>query len=165
MTKLPFIKQAKTVDSRDPAAKKTGADFVISLRNGMPIALNNVAPVISVEIANLEQESEHVLQSAELLLPQNRKAPGIVVIDKQGKILGVAPRREMELAVLEFRRGEAAIGGETIGAASRGKSPAGDPVVPFVYWKCPECGTAAVAEEQQFCQKHEPPIAMKRIIY
>lgn len=149
------------------------ADHTVSLVNGEPAAVDGVPTVISVQITDPERDAATLLRAAEELLPIYRQAPGIVTMDEEGVVEGIAPRAELEKAVLQMRAHEHAALAEGLGLRRSYRLPAGPITAPFVYWKCsmPGCTHIHVPragredDPPPVCTLHEPPQPMQRHVH
>jgi hypothetical protein len=173
MTEPTLIKSAVVVDEAQAKTATRGPAHVVSLEEGVPVALDGVTPVISIAITDAERDAVRLLRAAEQLLPRYRQVPGVVVLDEAGNVRGVIARDDLEEAVLRMRRGQFTAFAKGMGLRGDYRPPAGDMVAPFLCWQCPdpECGhiyVPTVAREQDTphqCQRHDPPVQMERRIH
>lgn len=173
MSKLAIIRAAVKVETGESRTEKSRKEqHVVSLREGAPVALDGVSPVIIIQVVEPEREAAYLLRAAEHLLPLNREAPGVVLLDESGVVLGVAPRPELERAVLQRLRGDYAALTRSLGLRSAYTEPAGDQETPFVYWECPACKHRYVPPKGReddppgLCPKaHDPAVQMERRVH
>jgi hypothetical protein len=104
MPDLRIIKAAIVIEGAEPRGATRGEAHTVSLVDGTPAALDGVAPVIVVRVVDPERDATRLLRAAEELLPIYRGAPGVVILDSEGAVRGVAPRTDLEQAVLHMRR-------------------------------------------------------------
>lgn len=145
-------------------------DHTVSLVEGRPVAVDGVRAVITVQVADPERDAATLLRAAQELLPIYREAPGIVVTDEESAVEGVAPRAELEDAVLQMRAHEHAELARGLGLRV---DLAGLIDAPFVYWKCsaPDCTHIRVPkaghedDPPPACRQHDPPVPMERHVH
>jgi hypothetical protein len=171
MTRLNIIKSATIVEGTEPREATRGEAHVVSIIAGVPAALDGVAPTITVRMVDPERDIPRLLRAAEQLLPLNRQAPGVVVVDDAGNVQGVILRRDLEEAVLHMRRRDYAALAKGLGLHVDYRLPAGDLVAPFVYWRCPQCQYVYVPapghedDPPGQCRLHDPPVQMERRVH
>jgi len=147
------------------------AGHTVSLVKGRPAAVDGVRSVITVQVTDPERDAVTLLRAAEQLLPIYREAPGIVITDEGGEVEGVAPRSDMEEAVLQMRSRKYAALAKGLGLRSGFSMPPGLINAPFVYWKCPECEHIQVPpagredDPPPVCRLHDPPLQMERCVH
>jgi hypothetical protein len=171
MSRLDIIEPVG-IDKGEEARKVSrGEVHTVSIVAGEPAAVDGVRPVITVEITDPERDAAKLLRAAEQLLPIFREAPGIVVIDEDGAVQGIAPRSDLEEAVLQMRRNDYVALARGLGLRAAYRPPAGLITAPFVYWTCPDCGHIRVPPEGHEddpppeCRLHEPPVPMVRHVH
>ncbi|MBN1485628.1 MAG: hypothetical protein JXA37_13015 [Chloroflexia bacterium] len=171
MPKLSIVKSATILEEAKSNQAVRGEGHIVSLVAGVPHALDGVSPVVAIRVTDPERDAPRLLRAAEQLLPLYREAPGIVLLDEDDSVLGIVPRPELEQAVLQMQRGDYAALAKTLGLRAEYHPIAGDPLLPFVYWECPECHYACVPAPSQenaepdLCPRHKPPVQMERRIY
>jgi len=171
MSKLTIIKPAAVVEEEEEREATRGETHTVFLVKGVPSALDGISPVITVRVVDTERDTARLLRAAEQLLPLNRQAPGMVVLDGDGDVQGIIPRPELEEAVLQMRRGEYVTLAKELGLRADYRPPAGDMVSPFVYWRCPQCqhvrvpATGHEDDPPPRCQLHDPPVQMERRLH
>jgi hypothetical protein len=165
-----------TLDIVKPVAiegrkSERAADHTVSLVKGEPSAVDGLRPVIIVQITDPERDAATLLRAAEQLLPIYREATGIIIADEEGAVEGLAPRAELEQAVLQMRAHEHAALAKGLGLRERYRPPAGLITAPFVYWRCPDCDHIRVPQvgheddPPPACPLHEPPVPMERHVH
>ena len=170
MSNLNIIKAAVVVGEAEPSETRFfGKNLVsreghtVSLAGGVPTALDGVAPVIVVRVVDPERDTARLLRAAEELLPVYRQAPGVVILDGEDMVQGVAPRTDLERAVLQMRRRDYVALAKGLGLRADYRPPAGNMARPFVYWACPQCQHVRVPQEGHEddpppqCRLHDPP--------
>jgi hypothetical protein len=171
MPKLTIIKAAVVVEEVEPRGVMRGEHHIVSLVDGVPAALDGVAPIITVQVVDPERDAGRLLRAAEELLPIYRQAPGVVVLDGEDTVQGIITRADLEKAVLQMRRRDYAALAEGLGLRADYRPPPGDPVPPFVYWRCPQCQHVYVPQVGHEddppppCPRHTPPVQMERRVH
>jgi hypothetical protein len=155
--------------------EKSGRDgeHTVSLVEGRPVAVDGVRAVITVQVTDPERDAATLLRAAQELLPMYREAPGIVVTDEKGAVEGIAPRAELEEAVLQMRGHEHAELAKGLGLRAGYRPPAGQITSPFVYWKCPDPDCTHIhvprvgheVDPPPVCPLHDPPLQMERHVH
>lgn len=168
MTKLSIIKPVKVVEGLGAPRTTRSASHTVQVIDGVVAAFNGVKPVITVRMVDPERDASRLLRTAEELLPINRQAPGVVILDDDDKVQGVALRVDLEKAVRQMRGGEYTRLARGLGLNAGYKPPAGDIVAPFVCWRCPRCQHVSVPlvghedDAPPLCRLHTPPVPMER---
>ena len=178
MSNLNIIKAAVVVEEAEPLETMffpknlvSGGDHTVSLVDGVPAALDGVAPVIVVRVVEPERDTARLLRAAEELLPVYRQVPGVVILDDEDAVRGMVPRTDLERAVLQMRRRDYVALAKGLGLRADYRPPAGDMARPFVYWVCPQCQHVRVPPEGHEddplpqCQRHDPPVQMERHVH
>lgn len=174
MPKLAIVKPAIVVEGKVPKVAHEvtpGEGHVVSLIMGLPTALDGISPAITVQVVEPERDAPRLLRAAEHLLALNKEIPGVVIVDEHDAVQGVVPRRELERAVLQMRRGEHAALAKGLGLRADYREIPGDPKLPFVYWACPQCGHVDVPPDGHEddppgqCKRHDPPVQMERRVH
>jgi hypothetical protein len=155
--------------------EKSGRDqeHTVSLIEGRPVAIDGVRAVITVQVTDPERDAATLLRAAQELLPIYREAPGIVVTGEKGAVEGIAPRAELEEAMLQMRGHEHAELAKGLGLRAGYRPPAGQINAPFVYWQCPDPDCACIRVPQVgheddpplVCRQHDPPVPMERHVH
>ena len=171
MSQLAIMQPAVVVEGTEADGDVASQPFTVSLVRGVPAALNGVQPVLAIRIADPERDAARLVRAAEQLLPLHREAPGMVILDEVDSVLGVVPRPELEQAVRQMRRGDYVALTRTLGLKDEYHPIPGDPVLPFIYWECPECDYYCVplegheGDEPDRCERHDPPVLMVRRVH
>ena len=171
MSRLTIMQAVTLVEGPGFHDTVWGAEHTVSLVDGVPVALDGVAPAIAVHVTDPEQDAPRLLRAAEELLPIYRQAPGVVVLDDAGAVQGVVLRADLERSVLHMRRRDYPALARGLGLRGDYRPPAGEMDRPFVYWRCPQCQHVYVPLEgheddpPDLCQRHEPPVQMERHVH
>jgi hypothetical protein len=164
MARLNIVKPVAIEGEKSGRAE----EHTVSLVEGRPVAIDGVRAVITVQVTDPERDAATLLRAAQELLPIYREAPGIGVTDEKGAVEGIAPRAELEEAVLQMRGHEHAELAKGLGLRAGYRPPAGQINAPFVYWQCPECEHIQVPpvghedDSPPACRQHDPPVPMER---
>lgn len=167
MAELEIV-EAVAIEGEETGAS---ASHTISLVEGEPDAVDGVRAVITVQITDPERDAATLLRAAEQLLPIHREAPGIIITDEEGAVVGIAPRPGLEEAVLRMRGNDYVALAEGLGLRTAYRPPAGLITAPFVYWECPACGHIRVPQEGHEDdappdhRAHKPPVRMERRVH
>lgn len=171
MTKSELIKPVQLVQAAEVHDHPRDAGNTVSVVDGEPVALNGVAPVLTMRIADPDEDLPQLVRAAEALLPFNRELPGVVALDAEGAIVGAILRADLEEAVLLRRRGDYVALTESLGLDRAYHEPGGDPEAPFIYWKCPVCSSLQLPrpghenDAPTVCRRHTPHQQMARRVH
>ena len=168
MIKSKLLQPVRVVQAENASSEEKSARYTVSVVDGEPVALNDSAALLTMQLTDPELDLPRLVQAAEALLPAHRETPGVVALNEDGEVLGVVAREDLEEAVLLRRRHEYAELPQVLGLGRGYSEPAGHPVAPFIYWACPKCdhiripAAGHVNDTPPLCRRHDPPVQMER---